>query len=49
MRSDSLPVDEAEIMDGLNGENTFCHVELGDILGKGIVFDQPKSSANGPS
>lgn len=36
-----LPMDESQLVDGFNGQNTFRHVELCHILGKGIVFDQP--------
>jgi hypothetical protein len=34
-------MNEAKLVDGLDGEDTFRHVKLGHILGKGIVLDQP--------
>lgn len=39
----SLPVNESQLVDGFDGQNAFRHVELGDVLGKGVVFDQPAS------
>jgi hypothetical protein len=39
-----ITVDEAEVVDGLNSEDALCHVELGDVLGEGVVLDQPARS-----
>lgn len=41
----SLPMNEAQVVDRLDGENAFRHVKLGDVLGEGIVLDQPVLSA----
>lgn len=34
------PVDEAQLVDGFNGENTLCDVETSDIFREGVVLDQ---------
>ena len=39
-------MNKAELVDCLDGEDTFRHVELGYILGEGVVLDQPKMSRN---
>ena len=36
-----VPVDEAELVDGLDGEDALGHVELGHILRERVVLDQP--------
>jgi hypothetical protein len=33
-------MDEAKVMDGLNGEDALGHVEPGDVFAKGIVLDE---------
>ena len=38
-------MDEAQIVDRLDREDTFRHVKLGDVLGERIVLDQPGVSA----
>jgi len=35
-----IPVNEAEVMDSLDGEDTLSHVEAGDILREGVVLDE---------
>lgn len=33
-------MDEAKLVDGLNGKGNLGHVETGDVLGKNFVFDE---------
>lgn len=42
----SLPVDEAEGVDSLNGKDTLGYVELADVFRECIVFDQPATLAH---
>lgn len=35
-----LPVDEPELVDSFDGEDTLCDVESSDILGECIIFDE---------
>lgn len=34
------PMDEAELVNGLDGEHTLGHVEARDVLAEGVVLDQ---------
>lgn len=36
-------MDESQLVNGLNRQNALSHVEFRDILGKGVIFDQPRS------
>ena len=40
----NISVDEAEVVDGLDGKDAFRHVELGHVLGECVVLDQPGAS-----
>lgn len=40
------PMDKAEIVHCLDGENTLCHVKLGHVFGERVVLDQPIISAH---
>jgi hypothetical protein len=35
-------MDETEIVHGLDGQDALCHVKLGYVFGKRVVFDQPR-------
>jgi hypothetical protein len=34
-------MDEAQVVDRLDGQDTFRHIELSDVFREGIVLDQP--------
>lgn len=34
-------MNKPELVNGFDGQDTFGHVKLCDVLGKGIVLDQP--------
>jgi hypothetical protein len=36
-----LPMDKTKLVYGFNGQNTLSHVELCDVLGERVIFDQP--------
>ena len=35
-----VPVDEAQLVDGLDGQGRLCHVELGSLLRQGVLLHQ---------
>lgn len=37
----NVTMDETKIMHSLNSQDTFGHVELGDVLRESVVFDEP--------
>lgn len=37
-----VPMDEAQVVNGLDSKDTLGHVELGHVLGERIVLDQPE-------
>ena len=39
-RREDAPVDEAELVDGLDGEDALGHVEARDVLGERVVLDE---------
>lgn len=34
-------MDEAELVNSLDGEDAFGHVKLGHVFGEGVVLDEP--------
>jgi len=36
----SSPVNESKAMDRFNREDTFCHVEARDVLGKRVILNE---------
>lgn len=46
---ESPPMNEAEIVDSFDGEDTFRHVELSHVLGERVVLDQPANQLQIPT
>ena len=38
----SPPVNEAQLVYGLQGEGGLCHVELGGLLGQGVLLHEER-------